>query len=531
MSSITITHKIIMEKQNRSKSANWRVKTTYFLLRRWVKPLSPERRGEVQVQLREASRPDFGFFLLVVLSCIIATQGLLVDSAAVIIGAMLVAPLMSPIIGIGLSSITGDERTLRDASSAIIRGALLAVLMSFLIAYSNRYLPFVVLLELPSEVMARTHPGPIDLGVALAGGIAAAFAMAMPNISAALPGVAIATALMPPLCTIGIGLAMGRWEVAGGATLLFITNAITIAFAASLVFFMLGFSGPLLSRNNRLPRSLMISALITVILLGSLSFFSYRLFKNANENRLIESVLREEVEKIKGVELVEWNSTRQGDTISIDIVIRTLKALDYVDSVALQEVIANRLQQPVAVVISQVFAARLDPLIPPTSTPTPTFTLTFTSGPSPTRTSTSTPTATATSTPTETFTPTPSPTATSTPTSTPTPAIAKAFQTAIPGMRLRQYPGGPEIGFLRSGQMLVVLYGKKIVGGLVWIEVQDEEGRIGWIPEVYLHLITLTPTITPIWTPTLVQTESPPVSFTQPVFQETSGVLLSSSTP
>jgi len=518
-----------MEKQNHSKSSTWRVRITYFLFRRWIKPLSPERRGEVQVQLREASRPDFGFFLLVVLSCIIATQGLLVDSAAVIIGAMLVAPLMSPIIGIGLASITGDERTLRDASSAIVRGALLAVLMSFLIALLNRYLPFVVLLELPSEIMARTQPGPIDLGVALAGGIAAAFAIAMPNISAALPGVAIATALMPPLCTIGIGLAMGRWEIAGGATLLFVTNTFTIAFAASVVFLLLGFSGPLLSRNKRLPRSLLISALITMILLGSLSYFSYQLFKSANENRLVESVLREEVEKIKGVELSEWNSTRQGDTISIDIVIRTLKALNYADSVALQEEIANRLQQPVAIAISQVFVARLDPLIPPTPTPTPTATLTFTSGPSPTRTSTSTPTATHTPTPTETFTPTPSPTDTATPTSTPTPAIAKAFKTAIPGMRLLQFPGGPEIGFLQSGQILIVLYGEQIVDGLVWIEVQDAEGRIGWIPKVYLQLITLTPTITANWTPTLEQTEMPPGSFTPPVSQTTTEILLTSS--
>jgi len=513
-----------MENKNQYKESTWRVRAKYILLRRWVKPLSPERRGEVQVQLREASRPDFGFFLLVVLSCIIATQGLLVDSAAVIIGAMLVAPLMSPIIGIGLASITGDEQTLRNAVSALVRGAFLAILMSFIIAYLNRYLPFVVLLELPSEILARTHPGPIDLGVALAGGTAAAFALAMPDISAALPGVAIATALMPPLCTIGIGLAMGRWEVAAGATLLFITNAIAIAFAASLVFYTLGFSGPLLGRNNRLPRSLIISALMTMVLLGSLSFFSYQLFISANENRLIESVLREEVEKIQGAELVEWNAARQGDTISIDIVIRTLDTLSYDDSVALQEMIANRLQRPVAVVINQILAARLDPLIPPSPTPTQTPTRTFTPGPSPTMTSTATPTATFTPTPTMTSTPTASPTHTATPTSTPTPAIVKAFQTAIPGLRLRQYPDGPEIGLVRSGQMLIVLYGERTVDGLVWVEVQDAEGRIGWIPKIYLQLVTLTPTSTSILPPTYDQTASQSGTITPPVLEQNPGV-------
>mgnify|MGYP001434205001 CR=1 FL=1 len=166
-----------------------------FLLwwRRITRIIDAERRGEVHVQLRNASRPSFDFFLLVVLSCIIATQGLLVDSAAIIIGAMLVAPLMSPIIGLGLSSLTGDDRMLRDATSALIRGALLAILISFLLAWINRYLPLIVMQELPREVLNRTKPSPIDLGVALAGGAAAAFALAMPHISAALPGAGIAT--------------------------------------------------------------------------------------------------------------------------------------------------------------------------------------------------------------------------------------------------------------------------------------------------------------------------------------------------
>jgi uncharacterized hydrophobic protein (TIGR00271 family) len=486
-----------MKDNNNTRRSIWRVRISYFLFRRWIKPLSPERRGEIQVQMRDASRPDFSFFLLTVLSCIIATQGLLVNSSAVIIGAMLVAPLMSPIIGLGLASITGDTQTLRDGTSALVRGALLAVLMSFLITLMNRYLPFIVLQDLPNEVISRTHPGPIDLGVAMAGGIAAAFAMAMPNISAALPGVAIATALMPPLCTIGIGLAVGRLDVAGGATLLFIVNTFTIAFASSFVFYGLGFSGPLLSRSARVPRSLLVSSLVTFVLLGSLSIFSYKLVQRANENRQIETILKEEINKWKGVQLVEWDAVSQGDTINLNIVVRTLSQLHYEDSVAMQKAIANRLQQPVAVAISQVFAARLDPLVPPSPTFTPTTTFTFTPGPSPTFTSTPTNTPTLTPTPTETSTATPTPTETPTSTPTPTPALAKAVNTALPGLRLRQYPSGPEIAVIHSGQLLTVLYGVRVVDGLVWVEVQDADGRIGWIPQVYLSLLTPTPTETP----------------------------------
>lgn len=480
--------------------------------RRLLKPISVERRAAVQVQLREASRPDFDFFLLVVLSGVIATQGLLVDSPAIIIGAMLVAPLMSPIIGLGLASITGDERMLRDSASAVIRGAFLAILISFLITWGNRNLPFVVLQELPGEVLARTRPGPIDLGVALAGGIAAAFALAMPDISAALPGVAIATALMPPLCTVGVGLAMGRLDVAGGAFVLFLTNTITITFAASFVFFALGFTGPLTNRSQRVPRSLIISAVLTVVLLSSLSYFSYRVFQNAAENRELETVVHEEVAKLKDAELVEWTATSDGDTLNLNLVLRTMKLFRYEDSVALQMAIADRLQRPVAVVVSQVFAARLDPLVPPTPTSTPTETLTPTPGPSPTPTNTPTPQPTYTATPTATDTPTSTPTLTPTLTDTPTPALAKAWSTGMPGLRLRQAPGGPEIAVVRHNQPLRVLYGYRIVDGLVWIEVQDAEGRVGWIPQIYLLEITLTPTDTP--TPTETGTLTPTTIFT-----------------
>jgi uncharacterized hydrophobic protein (TIGR00271 family) len=178
------------------------------LWRRYTKTISQERRGEVRVLLRNASLPGFDFFLLVFLSCVIATSGLLMNSPATIIGAMLVAPLMSPIIGLGLGSITGDSYLMRNATSALTRGAILATLISFALTWINRYLPFIVLqVDLPAEVIARTHPSPIDLTVALAGGLAAAYALAQPHLSAALPGVAIATALMPA--------SMHRWHRSG----------------------------------------------------------------------------------------------------------------------------------------------------------------------------------------------------------------------------------------------------------------------------------------------------------------------------
>lgn len=458
------------------------------LWRRLARPIDQERRAEVQVKLREASRPGFDFFLMVVLSCTIATLGLLTNSAAVIIGAMLVAPLMSPIIGIGLASISGDGRLMGNAASALLRGSLLAVLVSTLLTLGNRAMPFIFLQELPTEIIARTHPSPIDLTIALAGGVAAAYALAQKHLSAALPGVAIATALMPPLCTVGIGLALGRQDVAGGAGVLFITNAVAIAFAATLVFFALGFGPSSVRSSGRIPRSLIIAASLTIILIFPLTYTSINFVRQASRSRQIETVVRQEVRKANGAELIDLRVDQSGETLQMDLMLRTNEPLQYQDSVALQEAIAGRLQAPVEMVINQVFAAQLDPKVPPTFTPTPTL------GPSPTPTRTITPTSTRTATPSPSPTSTATSTATPIPTVTPTPAIGVIANTQGQGLRLRQSPEGPIIGTLRQGEEVTVLYGYEIINGLVWIEIIDEEGRQGWVPEMYLTVVTLTAT-------------------------------------
>ena len=455
-----------------------------YLFRRIVKPVTRERRAEVTIQLRDSSHPDFDFFLLVVLSSIIATSGLLTNSPAVIIGAMLVAPLMSPILGLGLASLTGDATFFRNAGIALVRGAAVSIAIATILTFFNRLLPFLSFQELPSEVLARIRPTPIDLTIALAGGMAAAFALAMPSISAALPGVAIATALMPPLCTVGVGIAMGRWDVAGGAFLLFITNAVTIAFAAMLVFSAVGFSVKR-EEGRIVPRALVVTATFTAILLIPLTWLSVQFFREASDNRIVNEVVTEEVARFDA-ELANLTITNLDDTLHIELTVRTSEPLSYEDVNRMQQDIAVRLQKPVSVVVNQIFASKLDPLIPPTLTITPTFTST----PTPvtvTSTSTYTPTVTATNTPSATPVP---------PTFTPTPSLARITDTNGRILDLVQTPGGPSIGRLRSGDYVTVLYGSRVLDGLVWIEVMDKDGRIGWIPQINISVVTLTPTVT-----------------------------------
>ena len=447
--------------------------------RKIVKPLTVDERKEILSQIRQSSTPGFDFFLLVVLSCAIATLGLVTNSAAVIIGAMLVAPLMSPIIGIGLASVIGDEKLLRNALVTLFLGALLAILLSFMMTLINRFLPFVSLQELPVEVLARTRPTPIDLIIALSGGLAAAYAMTRENLSAALPGVAIATALMPPLCTIGVGLALVRWDVAGGATLLFLTNTITIAFAAAIVLFARGFSAGRRKKDQVRPRSLWVSAALVVVLLIPLTYYSYRFFRDATNNRRIHEVVTNETRNLYNAEVVELDVTHLDNGLDMMLTMRTNNMLNYEETIALQKAIVDGLNQPVTLKVNQIFVEQLDPMIPPTPTVTPSPTATATPGPTPTNT------------------PLPTVTATATATSTSTPSGAEVWLRELPGLEMYQNPGGPVIGLLKEGQPITVLYGKVIFEGLTWIEVMDEEGRVGWMPEIYLVRETQTPTPKP----------------------------------
>lgn len=461
-----------------------------FYGRRLLPPVTKERVAEVQLQLRESSTPDFDYFVLVLLSCMIATFGLLIDSAATIIGAMLVAPLMSPILGIGLASIRGDTTLLRDAGTALLRGALLAVALSIVITWFNNLLPFVSVQDLPVEVLSRTRPTPIDLGVALAGGLAATFALVQPNLSAALPGVAIATALMPPLCVIGIGIALGDWTVARGALLLFLTNAVTIAASSTFLFYITGFTLGRRQEGKTIPRSLQISIVLIIILLAPLGWTSYRFVQEASLNRQVNLVVREEVEKI-GAELdsLSWVEDTEDDLLVLEVTLLVTTPLRHANSVEMQDAIARRLQRTVQLRINQVNYAQLDPLVPPTLTPTPEIAETSTS------------TATMTLTPTSTLTPTVTPTATPVPTATYTPTPQTALLEDRSSLALLAYPGGPEIGLLRRNMPFKVLHGREIYAGWVWIEVQDADGLVGWVPEFLTYTVTETPTAAPTTTP------------------------------
>jgi len=204
-----------------------------------VPQLSRDERIALFGEVEDKSRWSFDFAALMVLATSIASLGLLADSGAVVIGAMLVAPLMMPLLGGGLSLVQGNWPLWRRCQTAVLSGFLSALAIGLLSGLAARALG----MALTSELEARGAPNALDLGVAFVSGLAASYCLARPKLSGALAGVAIAAALVPPIATTGIGISLGEMEVAKGAALLFGTNVVAIVFGAALNFYTAGIRG------------------------------------------------------------------------------------------------------------------------------------------------------------------------------------------------------------------------------------------------------------------------------------------------
>ena len=451
-------------------------------VRSWFRKLSPERRAEVLDELKQSSSPNLDYFLLVFLSCNIATFGLVTDSAAVIIGAMLIAPLMSPILGLSLASVVGRRQMFQRGVIALLEGALLSVALSTLLSWIGRILPFGVLTTLPHEVLIRTNPNPFDLMIALAGGAAAAYALAQPHLSAALPGVAIATALMPPLCTAGIGFSLGELQVASGALVLFLTNLTAISFGGIIVFVSLGFR-PYAAQLKvyGVRRSVLVSAVLVLIVMIPLVISTVRFVNQASYDQSVRDTIQAETTSLfPSAQVVSIDVNEENGVLKVDLTIRAYSQPTYQQVVELQSVIAGKIQRTVSLQMIVVPSAVLDPLVPPTLTPTPT------PGPSLTPSTTPTPTPTNTLIPSET--PTPTQTATPTATSTATPVTAYIANTGGVGVVLRDKPGGAITSFLPENAPVEILYQREQVGSILWIEVRDLVGHTGWVNAIYLTI-------------------------------------------
>jgi uncharacterized hydrophobic protein (TIGR00271 family) len=256
-------------------------------LARYTPTLTVSERSQVYSQMRHSAKANVDFYVYISLSSAIAILGLLLDSAAVIIGAMLVAPLMSPILATAQGIVQGNLLLIRRAGATTLKGASVSIGAATLIAAMFSDL-------LPTDqILARTAPNLLDLGVALAAGGVGAWAVSRASGAAALPGVAIAVALVPPLCVVGYGLGTSRFWISGGAFLLFLTNLAAIVLVGVLVFVLLGFRPTRVEREAQVRKAAIVSLLAVAILVIPLGLTTIEVSRQGRLEAEIKRELRD----------------------------------------------------------------------------------------------------------------------------------------------------------------------------------------------------------------------------------------------
>ncbi|MBD1937160.1 DUF389 domain-containing protein [Microcoleus sp. FACHB-68] len=332
-----------------------------------MQKVSQEELEKLRQNLVEDSQMEVNYLVLTVSSCLIATFGLLSNSAAVIIGAMIIAPLMLPLRGLALGALEGDLILFRQSLITVSAGTVVAVLLS----WSVGRLVSLPASEFASEILARTQPNLGDLAIAVAAGFISGFAKIRPKIGDAVAGTAISVALMPPLCVIGISLSQASWAASWGAFLLYLTNLLGITLACMLVFIWGGFY----LEGSRLGRALGWVLALTGILVIPLFLSFWTLLTQARvQATLKEKLLRETItvgQQVNLIRPIEVNWNKKPPEVYLSVRAKTPVTSKQVSQV--EDYLYERLGQKFVLVfqvgqVSEVRSDQKDPATPPTPT-------------------------------------------------------------------------------------------------------------------------------------------------------------------
>lgn len=272
-----------------------------------------DRESTVEAVQKDISFKGHNAWILI-FSIFVASIGLNVSSTAVVIGAMLISPLMGPIVGVGMSVAINDVDTLKRSF------VNLGIMVGLSVLTASVYFLISPVKEETPELVARTYPTILDVLVAIFGGLALIVAKTKKGtIASVILGVAIATALMPPLCTVGYGLANAKWHYALGALYLFSINAVFIALSTFVVAKLLGFPLVRYANSKRRRRTAQIASTIAVIVMIP----SVILFVNLLRKQVFESKAREflsETVRFTGTEALKSTSSFKDKTIDVYLI-------------------------------------------------------------------------------------------------------------------------------------------------------------------------------------------------------------------
>jgi len=314
----------------------------------WVRALldiasvSPERRATVLSDIQVGSRPTAAYYVLLGLSELIAGFALIVGSDATLIGANVVAPLMTPIFGISLGLMRGDLRLLRTAALAEFGGAAFGAALCFLLGL----MPFM--LDPTPLLLAQTRPTLIDLFVAALAGFAGGLAMIDERISPALPGVAIATALNPPIAALGLCLAYGAYQGAWGAFLLFFANVLAILGVGAVLFVAAGFvTRAEIGSLGGLARRFAPAVIGLLLVTGLLTKYLVTMVQTLRTNRTITAVLDEQLSREPNTALMSLDFSRSDGAVEVLSTVSAPRVISPERVKVIQDALASHLGGPV----------------------------------------------------------------------------------------------------------------------------------------------------------------------------------------
>ncbi len=317
---------------------------------------SAERAEQIIEEISLGSTPAPGYYALISAASLIASLGLVANSPAVVIGAMLVSPLMTPIFGTALGMIRGDGSLFGRAVRAEIGGILLAI------AFGALFGTLPLATEVTPEMLSRTMPTLLDLLVAVFAGLAGTLAVVNERISPALPGVAISTAIVPPLSTCGLCLAVGAFKGAYGAFLLFFANFMAILVVSSLVFIMGGLAAEeeVLSRKQLVRRLLAAGfgfAIVAVVLTNAL----ISMIDDRKRYQTMRDVFTEALRKEPTTSLSDIVYNENKGEMQILATVRTPKVMSPDRVKLIEKELNNKLDMPAELIVRCVLAKDISP--------------------------------------------------------------------------------------------------------------------------------------------------------------------------
>ena len=316
--------------------------------------VQPRRRRAVYEDIMRMSTPAVDYYIMVAVSVTIATYGLLLNSAAVVIGAMIVAPLMGPIFGVALGLAIGDRRLIWPAVESMVLGVALGVAVATVIGLT----PYK--LDLGTQILSRTQPTLFDMLVALASGLAGAYAIVDERLSPAMPGVAVAVALAPPLGVVGICLATARWSMAGGAFMLFLANFLAIQVASAAVFTLTGMVAvgeqePGTSKGARAAGRFLERFGVSIAALMLVGWFMTQtllgLVADQRLSRKLEDVLSQQVSSTTGASVDTVSYQRKAGQIDVVAAVLSPKAFEPAQVNDLQDALRQKVDRRVHLIV------------------------------------------------------------------------------------------------------------------------------------------------------------------------------------